>query len=114
MAIDPIPQSNIKRGNGKKNASPGPATKRQRITENAIIRRVGLQNCPDECRHQVFEDHGPGSARLLTGAAAPRRKRLIIWFLFIPIIISYWVAQAAWDWDLRWYCLREGEKPPLE
>jgi len=82
-------------------------------TEDHIIRRYGYASCPDECDDEKwFVDLGDFSAQLLTGAAAPRQKTLVIWLLFFPIFIRYWVAQAAYNLDLRWYCLKEGEELP--
>jgi len=81
-------------------------------TEDAIIRRVSQEECPDECKNLRFEDHSdPAGAQLLLGAAAPKQRFWVLWILIIPVAIPYWVAQAAYDWDLRWYCLREGEQP---
>ena len=80
-------------------------------TENHIIRREANTPCPKRCQRKEFVDmHVP--ARLLAGAAKPHMKWFML-FGFIPLF-SYWVAQAAYDWDLRWYCLAEGEELPPE
>ena len=75
---------------------------------------INFQRCPGEVPNVEVErrcpdrrpfDNTPINTQVLRGAAAPRRRRLIIWFLIIPIVITFWQAQASSDYDVTIFCI---------